>query len=146
MLFFIAFITSLIVSSEDSVITCVDEFHQLNTKKQELLFYNKYKNSNSPSILAYVCSIGMKQATYCYNPISKLAIFKSNKQQLNELISSNPKNVHLRYIRLVLQENAPPFLGYNEHIIADKKFLLHILQTEDETDFLDQYIYKNTSI
>jgi hypothetical protein len=88
----------------------------------------------------------MKQAKYSYNPISKLRSYKRTRRKLDSLITSNPTDVHLRYIRLVLQEKTPSFLGYNEYIEEDKKFLINKLEIIDYSDYLDLYIYNNTSL
>ena len=78
--------------------------------------------------------------------MTKLKVFNQNKKLLNSLINQNESNVHLRYIRLLAQEKAPSFLGYNEHIKEDKAFLKKILDTKDATDYLDTYIKANTSL
>ena len=103
------------------------------------------KNSE-PSVLAYVCALEMKQAEYNYNPISKLNIFNRSKKKLDALIELNPTNVHLRYIRFVLQEKTPGILGYKDNLEEDKIFLMHKLEVSDDSDFLDNYIYNNTSL
>lgn len=124
----------------------VSEFHNLDTKKSEKLFIKNYKSSHNPSILAYVIAIEMKQAEYSINPFSKLKTFNRSKKKLNKLIINYPENIHLRYIRLVIQEKTPRILGYNKYIKEDKHFLNLKLGIIDESDFLDSYIYNNTSI
>jgi hypothetical protein len=124
----------------------VDEFHNLKTKESEAVFIEDYTLSSQPSILAYVCALEMKKAEYSFNPISKLIIFKRTRKKLDSLIQSNPTDVHLRYIRLVLQEKAPSVLGYNDNIEEDKVFLTNKLEILDHSDYLDLYIRKNTSL
>ncbi|MFT4848274.1 MAG: hypothetical protein ACI83B_000803 [Sediminicola sp.] len=124
----------------------VDEFHNLKTKESEAVFVENYTLSSQPSILAYVCALEMKKAEYSFNPISKLIIFKRTRKKLDSLIQSNPTDVHLRYIRLVLQEKAPSVLGYNDNIEEDKVFLTNKLEILDHSDYLDLYIRKNTSL
>lgn len=124
----------------------VMEFHQLKTEQAEINFITKFKETTNPSILAYVVSVSMKQAEYSHNPYNKLQVFNTNKKVLQRLISQNGSNVHLRYVRLVVQENAPGILGYNDHIEEDKSFLKKKLEQTDEWDFLDAYIKANTSL
>ncbi len=124
----------------------VNEFHELNTEDAEVVFIDKYKNSSNPSIIAYVIAMEMKQAEYIFNPVTKLKIFKKSKNNLNVLIEENPNDVHLRYIRLVLQENTPGILGYNDFIEEDKLFLKNKMTIVDDSDYLDLYIDKNTSL
>lgn len=124
----------------------VKEFHELNTEDAEVVFIDKYKDSSNPSITGYVIAMEMKQAEYIFNPVTKLKIFKKNKNNLNVLIEENPNDVHLRYIRLVLQENTPGILGYNDFIEEDKLFLKNKMTIVDDSDYLDLYINNNTSL
>jgi len=124
----------------------IKEFHELKSEQAEIQFIKKYKHSLDPSVLAYVVSIEMKQAEYSYNPYYKIKVFKTNRKRLNELINSFNSNIHLRYVRLVAQENAPSILGYHDFIEEDKAFLKQKLEQKDETDYLDKYIIANTSL
>lgn len=124
----------------------VTDFHSLNNKKSEVDFILKYKKEKNPSVMAYVIATEMKQAEYALNPISKLSIFTKNKDELNYLIKENNSNIHLRYIRLLLQEKTPSFLGYNKYIDEDSNFLKEKIKVKDSSDFLDFFILKNTSL
>lgn len=124
----------------------VEEFHHLNSKEAEARFIAKYEKNANPSVLAYVVSLEMKQAEYSYNPYKKLKIFHESRKKLDRLVSQNSSNVHLRYVRLVAQENAPDFLGYHYFLEADAAFLTAKLKVEDESDYLDIYIKANTSL
>ncbi|MFT5250078.1 MAG: hypothetical protein ACI93P_001813 [bacterium] len=135
----------LITGSTD-IREVVKEFHDLKTEKSEIQFIEKYKQSLDPSVLAYVVSVAMKQAEYSYNPYYKIKIFKTNKKKLNTLLNSNKSNIHLRYVRLVAQENAPSILGYDDYIMEDKAFLKKKLDQKDKIDYLDKYIKANTSL
>ena len=139
-LFFCLFLSS------SNIKEVVKEFHNLRTRQSEVVFVENYSLSSQPSVLAYVCAVEMKQVEYSHNPISKLRIFKHTKKKLDSLIQTNPTDVHLRYIRLLLQEKAPNILGYNEYIDEDKLFLTNTLEIADDSDYLDLYIYKNTSL
>ena len=140
------FLTMSLILSPTTIKEVVEEFHALKTKKSEVLFVEKYTLSSQSSILGYVCAIEMKQAQYSYNPISKIKIFKQTKEKLDLLIQLNPSNVHLRYVRLLLQETSPGILGYDSNIKEDKIFLSKTLDISDDSDYLDLYIHKNTSL
>ena len=142
----ILFLVVLFFVSIENTKEVVKEYHQLKSEESELKFIETYKESTDPSILAYVVSISMKQAEYSYNPFYKLSVFKENKLKLEELIKTNNSNVHLRYIRLLIQEKIPSFLGYNDSIEEDKLFLKKKLEVKDESDYLDVYIKGNTSL
>lgn len=123
----------------------VVEFHSLQNKQEEERFIKLYKDSIIDAS-AYIIALEMKKAEYTLLPWRKWTIFKSQKKRLDQLILSNPQNVHFRYIRLVLQEHSPTFLGYNVHIEEDKNFLLSKLQQTDSTDYMDPYIKQHTSL
>lgn len=124
----------------------INEYANLSNKQEELIFINKYKNSKNIDVLAYVVSLKMKQAEYKIFPWSKLKIFNKEKKNIEALIKKYPKNIHLRYMRLVIQENLPKILNYNSSIKEDKIFLKNMIKQKDSTDYLDTYIIKNTSL
>ena len=132
--------------SEPSEMEITEEFHSLNNEKSELEFIEKYSGNINSYILGYVTALEMKQAEYTMNPFTKLRIFTDSKNKLNQLIAENKSDVHLRYLRLMLQEKTPSFLGYNDHIMEDKEFLSDKLLVVDHSDFLDDHIRKNTSL
>ena len=88
----------------------------------------------------------MKQAKYKFFPWEKITIFKKEKCNLERLIVEHPNNLHLRYLRLVIQEHTPKFLNYFSNIEMDKKMIHQFLLKKDETDYLDKYIINNTSL
>ena len=139
-------LTFVLLISSPNIRGVVKEFHELDTKASEAVFVKNYSSSAEPSILAYVCGVEMKNAKYSFNPITKLRIFKRTKKKLDSLIVSYPTDVHLRYIRLVLQEKTPSILGYNDYIEDDKLFLSNKLEILDDSDYLDLHIYNNTSL
>jgi ribosomal protein S15P/S13E len=124
----------------------VKEYHQALTEDQELQFINKYKNSTKIDVKAYVVSLKMKQSKYKFFPWQKIKVFNKYKKHLEELISKHPKNVHLRYVRLVIQEKIPKMLNYYSEVKEDKEFLIKIMNEKDNADYLDTYIVKNTSL
>ncbi|CAL2074655.1 hypothetical protein [Tenacibaculum sp. 190524A02b] len=124
----------------------LEAFHQAITKEQEEAFIIKYKRSNKTSVKAYVVSLKMKQAKYKFFPWKKLSVFNKGKKELEQLIKEHPENVDLRYVRLVIQENIPAILNYKSSITEDKEFLKRKLEEVDNSDYLDYYIKKNTSL
>lgn len=123
----------------------VVEFHSLDNKQDEERYIELYKNS-CKNAYAYIIALEMKKAEYTILPWKKFTIFHTYKRQLDQLISTYPKNIHYRYVRLILQEQTPTFLGYNKHIEEDKNFLLYKMQQTDSTDYMDAYIKQHTSL
>lgn len=136
-------ITCFLIFENQSV---VKEFHELASKKEEAVFIKKFKQKSDPTIQAYVCAVEMKQAEYHFNPIVKLKIFNSTKNKLELLITKHPNNTDLRYIRLMLQERIPRFLGYRTSIEKDKSFLFSKIKAKQISKEFKYYIYKNTSL
>ena len=124
----------------------VQDFHEVSSKKEELIYIDTYYKSKNVDVKAYVVSLQMKQAQYKTFPWSKLSVFNKEKNKLNQLIKVYPNNIHLRYIRLVIQESTPKILGYNKNIKEDKLFLKLMLKKKDSSDYLDKFIIKNTSL
>ena len=124
----------------------VKEYHQASTQQMASAYIETYSNRTNPSIQGYVISLKMKQSKYYFLPWNKFTNFKREKENLEKLISKNPNNVHLKYVRLVIQEKLPKILNYYSHIKEDKKFLEVFLAKEDSMNYLDFYIKKNTSL
>ena len=135
---------SLIVQNQpiDEVVV---SFHALANKKAETTFIKRYENSQNADILGYVYALKMKRSKYSFNPYVKIRNFIEVRKKLKQLIEKNPNSIHLRYIRLLLQESTPEILGYKDSIEEDKMYLSKLLQNK-ETNYLSQYIYKNTSL
>ncbi|WP_064966646.1 hypothetical protein [Tenacibaculum ovolyticum] len=140
-LIYFSFISLVIVTPK-----FVTDYHEVSNKKEELLYINKFQNSKEIAVKGYVISLRMKQAKYKFLPWSKLMIFKKEKNKLESLINKHPSNIHLRYVRLVIQEKLPKLLNYSSQINRDKEFLKKYLNKKDSTDYLDKYIIKNTSL
>jgi len=132
--------------SGSSVKDVVAEFHALRTEKTELAFIKKYNSNKEASVRVYVLAAKMKQAEYTMNPVKKIQIFKRYKNELNALVKANPKNIHAHYIRLVIQEKTPSFIGYNDFLKEDKRILRTYLKSEHASAYLEKLIKKNTSL
>lgn len=139
-------IVLLLISSLRSEPLFVKEFHELVSKQEEIEYINKYTNSNNVTVAGYVTCVKIRQAKYKLVPWVKLAIFNKEKLKLELLIKRSPNNLHLRYLRLVVQESIPEILNYKSNIKNDKLFIENFLSVCDTTDYLDKYILKNTSL
>ena len=65
----------------------------------------------------------MKRAGIGGNPISKLKLFKKGHKLLEAAIKEDPNNTEFRFLRLMIQENAPGILGYNVNEEKDSEFI-----------------------
>lgn len=68
---------------------------------------------------AYLGAIGMKTAEFQKSAGDKLKKFKDGKVLLEKAIQTHPNNVEYRFLRLMIQENAPRILKYNTNIKED---------------------------
>lgn len=65
----------------------------------------------------------MKKADLLKDKKQQLQLFKEGKTKLEKEIASSNQNCEYRLLRLMIQENAPSFLGYNKQIDEDVKFI-----------------------
>lgn len=70
-------------------------------------------------------------AKYTLNPLIKFTYFKEGTNKLEQVISQNPNEVELRFLRYCIQKNIPDFLDYSSNIEQDS---LHIVQRIINTD------------
>lgn len=72
---------------------------------------------------AYKGALIMKKSGFEKTPKEKLELFKQGKTLLEKEISSNAKNTEYRFLRLIIQENAPAILKYQSNIAEDAKWI-----------------------
>lgn len=101
--------------------------HSKSYAKQHLKTFEK-RTIKKPIILGFKAMAYMVMANHVSNPFKKLSYFKKGKKLLNFSIKKDPKNIELRFLRLMVQEKAPKIAGYRENISDDKKFVLQNLK------------------
>lgn len=72
---------------------------------------------------AYYGAILMKSSEFQKTAGEKLKKFKLGHVLLEEMIAKNPKNIEYRFLRLMIQENAPKIVKYNTNIEEDASFI-----------------------
>jgi len=72
---------------------------------------------------AFLGTMIMKRAGIVSNPVYKLWLFKKGHELLEDAIKENPSNIEFRFLRLMIQENAPGFLGYNDSEEKDSEYI-----------------------
>jgi len=68
---------------------------------------------------AFEGALLMRKAGTEFSPAKKLSLFKKGGKKLEAAIKSNPQNVEYRFLRLMIQENAPRIVGYDDNIKED---------------------------
>ena len=91
--------------------------------KELINILSPYNENNNPLYAGYKASAVMMMAKHVFNPFSKMSYFNKGKKMLESAISVDGNNVELRFLRFNAQTHVPSFLGYNDNINEDKKFL-----------------------
>lgn len=102
------------------------DFYKAMEKSNSEEVFSLLKKASNPSSddqKAYYGAIQMKAAEFYTMPNEKLSSFKDGKTLLEATINKNPQSVEYRFLRLLIQENAPKFLGYNKNISSDAQFI-----------------------
>jgi hypothetical protein len=72
---------------------------------------------------AFLGAMIMKKAGIGGNPFYKLYLFRKGHELLEDAIKAYPTNIEFRFLRLMIQENAPDFLGYNDNEEKDSEYI-----------------------
>ena len=96
-------------AGEDAAETLLEQLEEVGTEE--------------PVLLAYKAGVTMMMAKYVFLPF-KMKYFREGKKLLQQAIEASPQNTEIRFLRFSLQSETPGFLGYKDHMEADKQFLL----------------------
>ncbi len=107
----------------------------------ESLIQKIEKQEDSSLKKAYIGALYMKQAELLKVPAKKLNAFKKGHKLLENEILKNPKNIEYRFLRFIIQKNAPNFLHYNNNIEEDKNLIANNFSSLNPTvqDFIIKY-------
>ncbi|MBS1917374.1 MAG: hypothetical protein JST87_13935 [Bacteroidetes bacterium] len=87
------------------------------------------QKASFPEKQAFEGTLLMKKAAIVPTPGQKLNLFKSGHKKLEASINLDTKNAEFRFLRLVIQENAPKFLNYHNNITEDAAFVRNAYKT-----------------
>lgn len=127
-----------------------DIFHQVGSQAQldSILNYSWNKtNEKDADVFAYqLVSKGM-MAEYVFSPLTKLSYFQEGTKQLDQLIEVKP-SVENVYLRLLMQLEAPWFLGYHDELESDLAYIVdHLpnsaLSNDVKSQFMDKLLLSN---
>lgn len=80
--------------------------------------------------IAYKGMCQTMMAQHVFLPTAKLDYFNQGTRTIEEAILLDEKNAELRYIRLLVQLNAPWFLGYNKNVSEDMEVFLKAVESD----------------
>jgi hypothetical protein len=84
---------------------------------------NVVKSSSAPEKGAYEGALLMKKAGLVPNAMDKLSLFKEGKLKLEEALAHDGTNAEYHFLRLIIQENAPKILRYNNEVEKDCQYI-----------------------
>lgn len=82
---------------------------------------------------AIIGTLTMKKAGLVSGAGKKLKTFKAGHKELEAAISQDQDNAEYRFMRLMIQENAPGILGYKSEIEKDSEYIRKSFKTLPET-------------
>lgn len=85
--------------------------------------FKPVKALSSPDKEAYEGALLMRKSGLLKDKKQQLSLFKEGKIKLEAAIKQSAENCEYRLLRLMMQENAPPVLGYNKQIKEDSEFV-----------------------
>ena len=94
------------------------------------------------TINAYKGVCKMMMAEYVSNPLSKYSWFNEGKDMLEQSIKMN-RNVENIHLRLMVQLNAPSFLGYSSDIEKDVNYIKKNLEKSSVSEETKKMILNN---
>ena len=109
----------------------------LTTLDQQLVAINKLSFEEKK---AFTGVLNMRKAEFAKGLKTKLDLFKSGGTLLEDEIAKDKSNAEYRFLRLIIQENAPAILNYNDNIEEDAKLVKSSyahLPAETKTAILD---------
>jgi organic radical activating enzyme len=79
----------------------------------------KISQSNASEKQAYIGVLLMRKSEFVKGVKLKLALFKTGGKKLEEAIAHHKNNAEYRFLRLLIQENAPHVVNYRANISED---------------------------
>ncbi len=142
----VAFFTSLVLISLDKK----SIYDALSSEKESVIKQQiaSLKKQSSADARAFRAVFTMKSAQFEFAPWSKLSVFNAGKALLEKEITTSSSNVEYRFLRLMIQENAPAIVMYSSNITADSKLIKagYTKLNSDTKDFILKYSKKSTAL
>ena len=78
---------------------------------------------------AYEGTLLMRKAGLVTIPAQKLKLFKSGRIKLETVLAKDSTNAEYRFLRLIIQENAPNVVKYRSNLLTDKAYIQKSFKT-----------------
>ncbi|MBC7389315.1 MAG: hypothetical protein H7329_08905 [Opitutaceae bacterium] len=94
---------------------------------------------------AYTGALLMRKAGIASSLKEKLDLFKQGRKKLDGEIEKEHNNAEYRFLRLMIQENAPSVLGYKQSVKEDKELIVSQYHSMDSAVKIAILNYTKTS-
>lgn len=84
---------------------------------------SKVKSVAADEKVAFEGTLLMKKAQLVTKSKEKLDLFKAGRSKLESSITTHKGNTEFRFLRLIIQENAPKVVKYNSNLDEDSKLI-----------------------
>lgn len=84
----------------------------------------RLKETTIPEKAAYEGALLMKKAGLVKKPKDKLSLFKLGHIKLEAIIKADEDNIEYRFLRLMIQENAPKIVKYKSDLKNDTALII----------------------
>ena len=122
-------------------------YQAMQQDKKELVNDQLRSLSKAPAGVrqAFEGALTMKKAGLGGAPGQKLKLFKTGHKELEAAIKKEPCNVEFRFLRLLIQENAPGILGYKDNLTEDSEMIKKSYKTlpEEVQQAIEDYSKKS---
>ncbi len=82
-----------------------------------------YRGTNA-TLIAYRGVAEAVQARYLWSPLAKLRAVREAQRQFTRAVALEPTNVEARFLRYTVETNVPHYLGYSQHLAADRDTIM----------------------
>lgn len=91
--------------------------------KTELLDDQLKRIKKSEGLTAFEGALLMKKSGLITNPTEKMKLFESGRKKLETEIKTDTTQVEYRFLRIMIQENAPKIVHYDQEMKRDALYL-----------------------
>lgn len=116
-------ISAVLLLSSFSKSECIKVLQSKDAKAIQKCIVTLDEATASSDRTAYLGALNMKSAALKETPKEKMEVFKKGKDLLEKAITANKKNTEYRFLRLMVQENAPKIVKYAANINEDAAWI-----------------------
>ena len=97
-------------------------------------YLNLLEKYDSPVSKAYFGLLKSTQAAFVLWPATKLSYFNEGRSAIESAVAKDPGSIEIRFVRVLVQCNAPAFLGYSSQINEDVDHIINGLKQNYNSD------------